>query len=278
MSDKNKKNLAKKKMKKFLSLIMTFFCALNLNAQKKLADCQRIIISDSISVKIYKADKNSYETSDKNISVKFKKGVLNIFRIQKMQMDVHGDTKVKGESSRPKINLYLNSKVENITITDYVSADFINGFNTKKIILKVEKNSEFSGEISAQAFGLFLKSGSESYLKGNFRTTKLSADSAKIEFSSFEADNSEIIVEGGSIVSIEGKTEKLNLIVSGLSRFEGLRLNAKNSIAKISGNSDVFFNTKETLNITASERSHIVLTGNPKIEQNVSKDCKFSKR
>lgn len=255
------------------------FCVLSAGAQKKFNGCQKVIISDSLTIRVFPSDKNTVSFPDKNAGVKFKKGVLRIYRLRKMQMDTDGRTVSKIQDGDIKIDLYLNKEVQNIFITDCVSMNFSDDFKTEKIIIKAENNSLVKGKISAKAFGLFLKSGSEAYLNGEFRTTKISADSSKIEFSSYEADNSELIISGGSIVSTEGKTQTLNLTVSGLSRFEALRLSSQNVVANISGNSDVFFFSKQTLKIAAKERSHIVVTGSPKItEENVTKDCKFSRR
>jgi len=255
------------------------FCVLTAGAQKKFNGCQKVIISDSLTVRVFSSDKNYVSFPEKNAGVKFKKGVLRLYRLRKMQMDVDGRTVSKTEEGNILIDLYLTKEVQNILITDCVSIDFEGGFKTDKIIVKAENNSLVKGQISAQALGLFLKSGSEAYFGGSFRTVKFTADSSKIELKNFSAENSEFVLSGGSEISAEGKTVKLDLTVSGLSRFEALRLSAQNSTAKISGNSDAFFNSSKTLKINISDRSHVVLTGNPKIlEENVAANCKFSRR
>jgi hypothetical protein len=255
------------------------FCALMVNAQKKFNGCQKVIISDSLKVRVYTSEKNYATFPEKNAGVKFKKGVLRLYRLRKMQMDVDGRTVSKTEEGDIIIDLYLTKEVQNILITDCVSMKLEDNFKTDKIIIKAENNSVIKGQISAQAFGLFLKSGSEAYTGGTFRTVKFTADSSKIELTDFQAENSEFVLSGGSEISVEGKTVKSDLTVSGLSRFEALRLSSQNSSANISGNSDVFFNVSKTLKINISDRSHVVLTGNPKIlEENVGANCKFSRR
>jgi hypothetical protein len=267
------------KLKKTIFLTFFITAALSATAQKKLPDFKKVIISDGATVRIFHAEKNSAVFDGNNASVKLKKGVLKVSSFQRIQMDTEGRT-VKKETGKPQeISLYLNSKIENLTATDSSTVYFDGKFQAERIILNIEKNSVLKGTINAQAFGLNVKSKAESCLKGKFRTVKITADSAKTEFEDFQAANTSLTVSGGSIVSAEGKTEKLNLKISGLSRFEALRLTTKNSEAAVSGNSDVFFNVSGTLKINISERSHVVLTGRPVIlEEKTEKGCKFSKR
>jgi len=265
-------------MKRFFTLLTFLFCVLSVWAQKKLPEIKKVIISDSIEVIVNQSEKNTCEYSGKNLSVKVKKGVLTVVRLEKVRMDVDGDVKKTSSNVQPKIILNLNSNLEHFSAYHNAKVEF-NNFSPKRIIINLETNSVGLGSIKSTAFGLNLKSGAESYFNGNFRSTKITVDSSKAVFEKYVSENSEFIVSGGSLMTIEGKTNNLKLSVSGLSRFEGLRLSSNYSLAEISGNSDVFFNTAKTLNISAKNRSHIVLTGSPKIlDEKIEKGCKFSKR
>lgn len=243
---------------------------------------KNIVVSDGVVLDIVSnaGDKNDVVVSGpdrasvKAVSVKDKKGTLIISRNVTAQMSIHGEA-VEKHVEPAEIRLSINNKVEYITIAGESRVGV--SLSTKRLIIKVQQGSLLKGTVNCEALGLFV-SGSDAELEGKFRTTKITADSSKIVLSGYEAENSEFIVSGGSLLTVVGKSTGMKLKVSGMSRVEALQHSVQNVVAEISGNSDVFFNAAKTLDITAREKSHVITTGNPKTTANVARDCKFGHR
>lgn len=276
-----------------MRLFLTFFLLLATSVamsqkavlERKLhANIQRIAIEDGFDVKIVEAHKNSiavYGNRDavKTIVAKEKNSNLTIFQVVKAQVFM-SDTpaKIVEGSGIDSIVISLASRPENISINNGTELTFVKCYTPKRLILKVENHSVAHGSINCEAFGLTVESGSDVYLSGVFRTTKILADSASIVFSDYEAVNSDLSALGGSIVAIDGNTNYLKLAVHGQSRVEALQLYAKKVDADIIERSDAFFNAAEYLKIRGRDKSHIVVTGNHDEEADVSKDCKYGRR
>ena len=275
---------------KFFLTFCFILIASTVMSQKAVQECklhaniQRIAIEDGFKVKIVEAHKNSmavYGNKDavKSVVAKVKNNNLTIFQVVKAQVFM-SDTpaKIIEGSGIDSIVISLASRPENISINNGTELTFEKCYTPKRLILKAENHSIIYGEINCDAFGLTVQSRSDAYLSGKFRTTKILADSASIVFSNYEAVNSELSALGGSIVSIEGNTNILKLIVHGQSRVEALQLQAKKVDADIIEQSDAFFNSSDFLKIRGRDKSHIVVTGNPDVEADVSNDCKYGRR
>jgi len=267
----------------FLLMLLSVSAFCQKSLEKKLSDATHVVIADSFNIKILSGKSNHIKvTGDdyslKNFVIKQKKGYLYLYQTDKVRMTINGEAQPTQEINFSEIVLTLNQKVENISVSNTSKIDFQDEFSTRRLILKASDNSQIHGKFSCDAFGLFLSGGAEGYVSGKFRTAKVIADSSKAVASEIQVENSEFQVSGGSLVSVKGKTVNMKLTVKGLSRFEALQFNTQNTLADISGNSDVFFNCSNSLTINAKERSHIVTTGNPKINKNVTKDCKFGRR
>lgn len=251
---------------------------------RKLSAVSRIAVADSVEVMIHSGKKNSIQVFGqaealRTFVIKQKGGALTFYQTTRAQVfATEHPVDIAKNMNIDSVVVVLSSKPENIHAANGAVIRFGGVYTPKRLILKLEKNARAYGKISCEAFGLYVQTGAEAYVSGQYRTCKVTADSAAVGLESYQAENSDFSVTGGSILSARGSTAHLKLHVGGLSRLEALQLESRSCSADISGRSDAFFKVTGDLRLKGRDKSHIIVTGTPKAETDVSADCKYGRR
>ncbi|MCQ2253400.1 MAG: DUF2807 domain-containing protein [Bacteroidales bacterium] len=273
---------------RILAAFWLMISVLNVSAQKcvekKLSSISKIVVADSVNVVLKHGIQNhiaiyGQPEALRTFVSKQKQGVLSIYQTTKGQVFA-SETPIVMEKNMDIDSVVISTAkwIENISVSNGGTLRFCGQYTPRRLILRLSHDSKAYGNINCEAFGLYVETYAEAYISGQYRTARITADSSKVELSGYQAEVSEFSVTGGSILSASGSTHQLKLEVGGLSRVEAMEMKATNCTANISGRSDAFFNVTGQLKITGRGKSHIIVTGNPKTEADVSGDCKYGRR
>lgn len=195
------------------------------------------------------------------------------FNITENVLVLKTDKRIKPKKDL-KITIFFTNSLKEIEVNDDVEIETLSNIYLDELALTINDYAKAKINISSKRFTCI--NNNKSKIQINPKVT-LDVKSSYFSLKSNSASNTSTLIKSDSLfietndrasLKIEGTSKYSKAIVNNFSHLKSKKLKSTKAFISTKGESEAIIYTTDSLTIDASEKSRIILYGNPQIEMN----------